>query len=107
MRHHRRALSYMFRQFASASSSVQRLVVITVRDLATTAATGFTVAMHTGAVVTIAGTNQRLRRGGCISRPQMKAILPVLRTRVFRFRFDFRKSRLLQLLIQRRKIGLQ
>ena len=41
---------------------------ISVRDLATTVATGFTAAMHTGAVVTIAGTNQRLCRGGCISR---------------------------------------
>ena len=68
MRHRRRALSYMFRQFALASSSVQRLVVITVRDLATTVGTGFTAAMHTGAVVTIAGTNQRLCRGDCISR---------------------------------------
>ena len=55
MRHRRRALSYMFRQFASASSSLQRLVVITVRDLATTVATGSTAAAATGAVITIAG----------------------------------------------------
>ena len=38
---------------------------------------------------------------------QVKAVLPVLTTRLLRFRFDFRKSRLLQLLIQRGKIGLQ
>ena len=38
---------------------------------------------------------------------QVKAMLPVLRTRLLRFHFDFRKSRLLQLLIQRGKIGLQ
>ena len=58
MRHRRRALSYMFRQFALASSSVQRLVVITVRDLATTVATDFMADAATGAVITIAGTNQ-------------------------------------------------
>ncbi len=68
MRHHRRALSYMFRQFASASSSVQHLVVITVRDLASTVATGSTAATLTGAVVTIAGINQDLCRGRCVSR---------------------------------------
>ena len=38
---------------------------------------------------------------------QVKAMVPVLTTRLLRFRFDFRKSRLLQLLIQRGKIGLQ
>ena len=38
---------------------------------------------------------------------QMKALMPVSTTRVRRFHFDFRKSRLLQLLIQRGKIGLQ
>ena len=38
---------------------------------------------------------------------QVKAVMPVLRTRLLRFRFDFRKSRLLQLLIQRGNIGLQ
>ena len=58
MRHRRRALSYMFRQFALASSSVQRLVAITVRDLATTVATGSMADAATGAVITIAGTNQ-------------------------------------------------
>jgi hypothetical protein len=46
----------MFRQFASASSSVQRLVVITVRDLASTVATGFTAATLTGAGTIITGT---------------------------------------------------
>ena len=68
MRHHRRALSYMFRQFASAASSVQRLVVITVRDLASMVVTGSMAATLIGADVTIIGTNQRLCRGGCISR---------------------------------------
>ena len=68
MRHHRRALSYMFRQFASASSSVQRLVVITVRDLVTTVATGSMAAAVTGADIIITGINQRLCRSGCISR---------------------------------------
>ena len=96
----------MFRQFASASSSVQRLVVITVRDLATTVATASTAATVTGADITIAGTNQHLCRGGCVSRTEVKA-WSVLTTRLLRFRFDFRKSRLLQLLIQRGKIGLQ
>ena len=60
MRHHRRALSYMFRQFALASSSVQRLVVITVRDLASMVVTGSMAATLIGADVTIIGTNQRL-----------------------------------------------
>ena len=91
----------MFRQFALASSSVQRLVVITARDLATTVATGSTVATVTGAVIIIAGINQDLSRGGCVSATRVKA------TRLFRFSLDFRKSRLLQLLIQRGKIGLQ
>ena len=60
MRHRRRALSYMFRQFALASSSVQRLVVITVRDLASMVVTGSMAATLIGANVTIIGTNQRL-----------------------------------------------
>ncbi len=68
MRYHPRALSYMFRQSALASSSVQRLVVITVRDLVTTVATDSTAAALIGVDVTIIGTNQRLCRGGCISR---------------------------------------
>ena len=38
---------------------------------------------------------------------QVKAVVAVLTTRLLRFCFDFRKSRLLQLLIQRGKIGLQ
>ncbi len=38
---------------------------------------------------------------------QVKAMVPVLTVHPLRLRFDFRKSRLLQLLIQRRKIGLQ
>src|SRR4029077_3636151 len=62
-RHHRRALSYLFRQFASASPSVQRLAVITDRDLATTVATGSMVAAVTGADIIGTGTNQRPRRG--------------------------------------------
>ena len=66
-RHHRPALSYMFRQFASASSSVQRLVVITVRDLATTVVAGSTATTVTGADIIITGTNQCVCRG-CVSR---------------------------------------
>ena len=58
----------MFRQFASAFSSVQRLVVITVRDLASMAATGTTVATLIGADIIVIGTNQRLCRAGCLSR---------------------------------------
>src|SRR3954470_17397829 len=54
-RHHRRVLSYLFRQFASASSSVQHLVVITVADLATTVATVTTAAAGTGADNIITG----------------------------------------------------
>jgi hypothetical protein len=45
----------MFRQFASASSSVQRLVVITVRDMGTTVATVSTADTVIGAIITIAG----------------------------------------------------
>jgi hypothetical protein len=59
-RHHRRDLSYMFRQFASASPSVQRLVVTTVRDLASTVATGSTAATVTGAGTIITGTKALL-----------------------------------------------
>ncbi len=94
----------MFRQFASASSSVQRLVVITVRDLASTVATGSTAAAVTGAVITIIGTS--VEAAVSASR-QVKAMVPVLTVYPLRLRFDFRKSRLLQLLIQRGKIGLQ
>src|SRR5712675_1523419 len=98
----------MFRQFASASSSVQRLVVTTVRDSASMAVTGSMAATLIGADVTIIGTNQCLCRGGCISvATWVKAMLRVLRSRALRFQFDFRKSRLLQLLIQRGKVGLQ
>ena len=57
----------MLRQFASESSSVQRLVVITVRDLATTVAAGSTAVTVTGAVATIAGINVCVE-GGCVSR---------------------------------------
>ena len=66
-RHRRRALSYLFRQFGSVSSSVQRLVVITVRDLVTTAAAGSMAATLTGADIIVIGTNQRLCRNGCLS----------------------------------------
>jgi len=58
----------MFRQFALASLSVQRLVVITVRDLASMVVAGSMAATLIGADVAIIGTNQRLCRGGCISR---------------------------------------
>ena len=68
MRRRRRALSYMFRQFALASSSVQRLVVITVRDLATMAVAAFMAATLIGADVAIIGTNQVQCGGGCVSR---------------------------------------
>ena len=93
----------MSRQFASGSSSVQRLVVITVRDLATVA-TGSTAAALTGAVVTIIGTSVE---AAVSAATQVKAVVAVLPARLLRFCFDFRKSRLLQLLIQRGKIGLQ
>jgi hypothetical protein len=94
----------MFRLFGSASSSVQRLVVITVRDLATTVATGTTAATLTGAVITIIGTSVA---AAVSAARQVKAMVPVLTVHPLRLRFDFRKSRLLQLLIQRGKIGLQ
>jgi hypothetical protein len=61
------AFGYMFRQFASASSSVRRLVVITVRDLVTTV-TATTVAVLIGADIAITGINPPLCRGGCVSR---------------------------------------
>ena len=107
MRHRRRALSYMFRQFALASLSVQRLVVITVRDLASMVVTGSMAATLIGADVAITGTNQVCVEAAVSAATHVKAMLPVLRTHVFRFHFDFRKSRLLQLLIQLGKIGLQ
>jgi hypothetical protein len=66
--------------------------------LATTV-TVTTAAAVIGADIIIIGTDQRLRRGGCISRhTNGKPSAPL--------RFDFRKSRFLQLLIQRGKIGL-
>jgi hypothetical protein len=58
MRHHRRVLSYLFRQFASASSSVQHLVAITVADLATIVAIVPTAAAVIGAdIIIITGAN--------------------------------------------------
>ena len=73
MRPHRRALSYIFRQFVSASSWAQRLAVIMVRDLATTAI-ATTVAVLIGADIAITGINPPLCRGGCVSRAaQMKS----------------------------------
>jgi len=96
----------MLRQFASESSSVQRLVVITVRDLATTVAAGSTAVTVTGAVATIAGINVCVE-AAVSAATQVKALVAVLTTRLVRFRFDFRKSRLLQFLVQRGKIGLQ
>ncbi len=63
----------MFRQFASASSSVQRLVVITVRDLATTVATGSTAATLTGAGIIITGTNQVCVEAAVSAATQVKA----------------------------------
>jgi hypothetical protein len=50
----------MFRQFASASSSVQHLVGIMVADLATTVATVTAAAAVIGADIIIIGTDQRL-----------------------------------------------
>jgi hypothetical protein len=93
----------MSRQFASGSSSVQRLVVITVRDLATVA-TGSTAAALTGAVVTIIGTSVE---AAVSAATQVKATVPVSTVHPLRFCFDYRKSRLLQLLIQRGKIGFE
>ena len=61
----------------------------------------------TGAVITIAGINQNCVEAAVSAATQVKAVLPVLTTRLLRFHFDFRKSRLLQLLIQRGKIGVQ
>jgi len=53
MRHHRRVLSCLFRQFASASSSVQHLEAITVVDLATTATvTTATAVIGAGIIIT-------------------------------------------------------
>jgi len=90
----------MFRQFVSGSSSVPRLVVITVRDLVTMVAAGSMAAAVTGADIIITGTNQRLCRHGCVGGlHNVKAMLPVLGIRLICFRLDFEKSRLLQLLI--------
>ena len=106
-RHRRRALSYLFRQFASAWSWVQRLVVIMVRD--STVAAGSTAATLTGADIIVTGTDQRrvCIEAAVSAGTKVNAMVPVLMGRLFRFCFDFRKSRFLQLLIQRGKIGLE
>jgi hypothetical protein len=91
-RHRRRALCFTFsrRQFASASSSARAMAIMG-HGMDFTVHTGFMAATLTGAGTIITGTDQDL----CVEAAVSAAC------------FDFLKSRLLQLLIQRRKIGLQ
>src|ERR1700747_3078369 len=101
-RHRRRALYITFlRQFASASSSA-RATAITGRGMDFMVHAGSTAATLTGAGTVITGINQDLFPW---ERPQVCSAVSTVR--LLRFRFDSRKSRLLQLLIQRGKIGLQ
>jgi hypothetical protein len=69
-------------------------------------AAGSMAATLTGADTAVIGTNQDCVEAA-VSAARVKAVVAVLATRVFRFHFDFRKSRLLQLLVQRGKIGCQ
>ena len=90
-RHRRRALSitFLLRQFASASSSA-RAMAITGRGTDFTVHAGSTAATLTGAETIVTCTNQVF-----VEAAVSAACL------------EFLKSRLLQLLIQRGKIGLQ
>jgi hypothetical protein len=90
-RHRRRALCFTFRlrQFASASSSAQAMAIMG-RGMDCTGHAASTAARLIGAGTVITGTNQV-----CVEAAVSAAC------------FDFLKSRLLQLLIQRGKIGLQ
>ena len=90
-RHRRRALCFTFRlrQFASASSSAQAMAIMG-RGMDFTGHAASTAARLIGAGTVITGTNQV-----CVEEAVSAAC------------FDFLKSRLLQLLIQRGKIGLQ
>ena len=76
-RHRRRALSYTFVRRCLALSSVLAMA-ITVRDLASTVATGSTAATLTGAGTIITGTNQDLCRGAVSAATQVKANAGVL-----------------------------
>ena len=101
-RHHpHRALSYTLLLYRFSVWSLARGLAITgevtdITDAGTTVATGTTAATVTG-VLGITGTNRNAVAAGADCR---------LNDSTARFCFDFRKSRLLQLLIQRGKIGL-
>ena len=68
---------------------------------------GPTVVTLIGAGTIITGTKQDLCRGGCSSRHAGESGDAFSAVRLLGFCFDFGKSRLLQLLIERGKIGLQ
>ena len=95
MRHHHlhRALSYTLLLYRFSVWSLARGMAIT--GAATTVRTDFTGRVL--GVVIITGTNQDAVAAGADCG---------LNASTARFCFDFRKSRLLQLLIQRGKIGL-
>ena len=90
-RHRRRALCFTFRlrRFASASSSVQAMAIMG-RGMDFTVHAASTAARLIGAGTIVTGTNQ-----------------VYVEEAVSAACFDFLKSRLLQLLIQRGKIRLQ
>jgi hypothetical protein len=81
--------TFRLRQFASASSSAQAMAIMG-RGMDFTVHAASTVARLIGAGTIVTGTNQ-----DCVEAAVSAAC------------FDFLKSRLLQLLIQRGKIGLQ
>ena len=93
-RHLRRVRSCTLLLYRFSVWSLARDLAIT--DAVTTVATGTTAATVTG-VLGITGTNRNAVAAGADCR---------LNDSTARFCFDFRKSRLLQLLIQRGKIGL-
>ena len=107
MRHHRRralCITFRLRQFASVSSSARAMAIMG-RGMDFTGHIGSTAATLIGAGTIITGTKVCVE-AAVSAAAQVKAIC-VLRVRLLRFCFDFGKSRLLQLLIQRGKIGLQ
>ena len=77
------------------------------RGMDSTVHAAFTVTTLTGAGTIITGTNQVCVEAAVSAATRVKQMLASSTVRLLRFRFDFLKSRLLQLLIQRGKIGLQ
>jgi hypothetical protein len=82
-------------------------MVIMGRGMDLTVHAASTAATPTGADTIITGTNQVCVEEAGSAATQVKQMLVYSTVRLLRFCFDFLKSRFLQLLIQRGKIGLQ